>query len=163
MKKQPFDPKNLAKIGFLESNALLGSSPIGDDDLWYHHIPGTLCSVCLSVCLSLCLSPSPFLWASQLALPGGSSPSPPAGSRALPASSETFPAYSSAPSAGSIAISAGTWTLTANTETLPGGLREKERVPSYTNYISMADLSIRIWINKDLKDLKRKMVWDEGH
>ena len=56
----------------------LGSGPVEDDDLWYHHIPKMLRS------LSLSLSPSPTLRASQLALPG-SSRGLPAGSKALPA------------------------------------------------------------------------------
>ena len=33
--------------------SLLDSGPVGDDDLWYHHIPGTLRSVFLSVFFSV--------------------------------------------------------------------------------------------------------------
>ena len=55
----------------------LGSGPVGDDDLWYHHILVTLCSVFLSVSIP----PRPLSWPSQLA------PGLPAGSRALPAGS----------------------------------------------------------------------------
>ena len=68
----------------------LGSGPVGDDDLWYHHIPGTLRSVCLSLSLSVSVPP----WG----LPAGSETLPagfgalPAGSRALPAGSEALPA-----------------------------------------------------------------------
>ena len=54
----------------------LGSGPVGDDDLWYHHIPGTLRSVCLSVCLlrppppELPAGPPRWHQASQLASKG---------------------------------------------------------------------------------------------
>ena len=55
---------------------LLGSGPVGDDDLWYHHVPGMLRSVCLSVSLSpspppeLPAGPPRWLQASQVASKG---------------------------------------------------------------------------------------------
>ena len=51
----------------------MGSGPIGDDDLWFHHIPGIIHFVCLSVCFC---PPYPGL---------------PAGYKILRADSETLP------------------------------------------------------------------------
>ena len=61
------------------------SGPVEEDDLWYHHIPGSL----------RFLSPSP-----PWGLPPGSGALQ-AGSEALPADSEALPAGSEAPPAGS--------------------------------------------------------------
>ena len=34
-------------LGYEEQHIFLESGPIGDNDLWYHHIPGTFCSLSL--------------------------------------------------------------------------------------------------------------------
>ena len=88
-------------------NQLLGSGPLGDNDLWYHYMPGTFCSVCFSVSLSV--PPQ----SSQLALPGGSRP-PSWLQRASRALSAGFRALS----AGSRGLSAGIRALPAGPETL---------------------------------------------
>ena len=105
----------------------MGSGPVGEDDLWYHHIPGTLHFDCLR--------PPPRN--SQLALPGGSRPPSwlqrasralsagsrglSAGIRALPADPETLLADSRVLLLGSRALLAGSGALTAGSETLPAG------------------------------------------
>ena len=68
----------------------LGSGPVGDDDLWCHHIPGILRSV------SLFFPPSPPPWG----LPPGSEAHP-AGFGALSAGSEGLPPGSEALAADS--------------------------------------------------------------
>ena len=71
----------------------LDSGPIGDDELWFHHKPGTLCSFFF---LSLSLSPSPSpqdLHAGSRDLPAGSKALP-VGSKALPNGSEVHQAPS---------------------------------------------------------------------
>ena len=90
----------------------LGSGPVGDDDLWHHHIgrfsPFSFPSVRPSV------SPPPWglppdfeaLLAGIRALPAGSEALP-AGPEALPAGSESLPAGSEALPAGSEALPAG--------------------------------------------------------
>ena len=95
---------------------LLGSGPVGDDDLWYHHILVTLCFLCL--CLSVCLRhPRPLSWPSQLA------PGLPAGSRALPAGSRALLAGCQALSAGFRAHLACSEILPAGSRALPTGSR----------------------------------------
>ena len=64
----------------------LGSSDVGDDDLWYHRILGTLCSLFFGQ------RPRPLTPDSE-ALPAGVGGLP-AGSEALPAGSEDLPAGS---------------------------------------------------------------------
>ena len=73
----------------------LGSGSVGDDDLWYHHIPGRLRSFCL-------FPPFPFpgLPPGSEALPAGFGVLS-AGSEALPASSEALPAGFKADPSGS--------------------------------------------------------------
>ena len=125
---------------------LFGSGPVGDDDLWYHHILVTLCSLCLSVSLSLSVTPRPLSWPSKLALglPVGSRVLPagftaltagskalPTGSRALLACPETFPASYRALLGGSRALPASTEALSAlsvGSRAFPAGSREKARI-----------------------------------
>ena len=74
----------------------LGSGPVGDDDLWYHRIPGMLHYFFFSLFL-----PSPWgLPPGSEALPAGFGALP-AGSESLKAGSEALPAGSEAPPAGS--------------------------------------------------------------
>ena len=84
---------------------LLGSSPIGDNDLWFLHIPGMLHSVCLS------RTPLPWgLSAGSKALPTGS--------RALLACAETLPAGSENLLAGLRGRPAGNAALLPNSKAL---------------------------------------------
>ena len=68
------------QLGGTTKNMLLGSGPVGDDDLWYHHIPGMLRYYFF------------FFFHS------------PAGSEALPTGSEAFPAGLGALPAGTEAL-----------------------------------------------------------
>ena len=72
--------------------SFFGSGPVGDDDLWYHHIPVTLHYFFSFLFLRF---PPWGLSAGSEALPAGSEAIP-AGSEAHPAGSEAFPAGSKA-------------------------------------------------------------------
>ena len=76
---------------FISTLQLISSrrgAPFGDNDLWYHHIPGTLCSFSLSFSFFPPSSPPPSP-TSQLALPAGLRALP-KGFRALLARSDYF-------------------------------------------------------------------------
>ena len=87
--------------------SFLGSGPVGDDDLWYHHI-GEF---------------SPFFFVFVLR------PPPPWG---LPAGSETLPVGSEALSAGPEALSAGSETLLACSTPSQLDSRRSQLVPRLT-------------------------------
>ena len=80
---------------FIENSQFLGSSPIGDDDLWFHHISGIIYFVCLSFYFR---PPYPGL---------------PAGYKVLRADSETLP--------DGPRLSQMTLKLAAGSETHPSG------------------------------------------
>ena len=83
---------HLAGIGLILAPSLLGSGPVGDDNLWYHHIPGTLNSLSFFLVLPWVLPPgSEALPAGFRAFPAGSEALL-AGSKALPAVSKADPA-----------------------------------------------------------------------
>ena len=78
----------------------MGSGPIGDDDLWFHHIPGIIRFVCLSVCFRPPYPGLPVgykvLRADSETLPDGPrlsqmTPKLPAGSETHPSGSKALP------------------------------------------------------------------------